>query len=90
MKTKLNRCIICSIPFFFDNYYHFVSYVYLLLNVTASMKNEFQLSVSSIQSAGSMDHVEGTRAEQAMMDSVPGAEVLLASPWKFPTGDCIH
>ncbi|AQK90506.1 Putative DEAD-box ATP-dependent RNA helicase family protein [Zea mays] len=49
-----------------------------------------RLAMVSVFMKGSMDHVEGTRAEQAMMDSVPGAEVLLASPWKFPTGDCIH
>jgi len=54
------------------------------------MKNESQLSVYSIQLAGSMDHAEGIRAKQAMMDSVLGAGVLLASPWEFPTGDCIH
>jgi hypothetical protein len=51
--------------------------------------NEPQLSITSIQLAGSMDHAEGTRADQTTMDSVLGAEVL-ASLWKFPTGDCIH
>jgi hypothetical protein len=38
--------------------------------------------------AGSMDHVEGIKAEQAMTDSVLGAGVL-ARLWEFPTGNCI-
>ncbi|KAG2595383.1 hypothetical protein PVAP13_5KG070500 [Panicum virgatum] len=47
------------------------------------------LGMVSVFMKGSMDHLEGIRAEQAMMDSVLGAGVLQARLWEFPTGNCI-
>jgi hypothetical protein len=47
------------------------------------------LGMVSVFMKGSMDHLEGIKAEQAMMDSVLGAGVLQARLWEFPTGNCI-